>query len=192
MSTRGLFLITGKRHSISYPDNKGLYCTVRLYQHSDMYPTQALGEIVQATRIAHSAMGRYHKPITFKDITAKFFASCIMSATLDIYSDGFGSDIDLTAEGVYSIFPSLLSKNLFGDRADIEWAYTINIKDLKIEVWDGNPNVADYKRINPLKYVKELKPEYRDADYATIGAHCDQLMENGWLIHNFDPFWSYK
>ena len=134
MSTRSVIIITGKTHNYS---NEPF--TVRLYKHSDGYPSANLDLIVdaleQTKKVAKEYADRFENDLVYPVSLA---VGKVIGASTSFY--GIGAIVEEEFEESFE--PSHL-----GNHADLEWQYVIDLekKDVSVFKCNGNPQ-ASYKK----------------------------------------------
>ena len=179
MSTRAIIVVTG--------ENRIGPRAVRLYKHSDGYPTDTLADLVTATERAEGYITTRGQDLTI------YTQDCSVPALKDMPPPGFAAQV--TTAGFYwhgsayrvdEVFPSPDGTDIFGDQGDLEWVYHVNLTTRTITVWGGGYGAPEehFARgpVHPWDYADGLLPEYRQDEKTAIAAHMDKLMDQGWTI----------
>jgi hypothetical protein len=194
MSTRSIFVVTGKgmfnaEHQV-----------VRIYKHSDGYPTHNLAVLVDATEKATCLLAAFNRGRELKDcqgldaMQAKVFADCVIASTLNPWN-GFGAQIDRDDHGRsdsglhegLAIFHEPLKHSHFGNQGDLEWIYVVDLKARNIAVYSGDYESPDEilprGAVDPMSYADQLIPDAQADERSEIAAHMDKLMDLGWTFN---------
>ncbi len=153
MSTRSIIVVTGK------PNYNGDDQTIRLYKHSDGYPTGNLPIIRDALTKAIDECNHQAKrwKEDAKSPIPEFMAALLIGESASVY--GFGAKVDVY-EDDSAIYYSKVTKETLGIQADLEWIYVIDLKNKTLKIYNGDQNnVIKDKTENPMSYVECLREE---------------------------------
>lgn len=188
MSTRSIIVVTGKpKHGQDY--------TVRLYKHSDGYPTGNLPLIAEALTLAENKIRENaHTTEDLKEQPhAELIGQCIVAASLSVY--GFGAHID--DEWVSDNRPGKRSewsetfdpKKHLGNQGDLEWLYLVNQAEKSVSVFAsqfGEDAQTSFSKgpTDPLTYIKKLYPEFQEVEASHIQVAIYRIEAFG---YQFNP-----
>jgi hypothetical protein len=159
MSTRSIILVHGQ-------DLYEANATVRLYKHSDGYPSANL-PIIQ-TALLMAQQHQYDDDKTGLRINVSTMVGLLIGAATDEY--GMGARIDRD-EAQYA--EKFEPKHL-GDQADLEWIYVVDLYAKTVSIYGGgytgkSPQAAFKKGCaDPLSYVDCLVDEAKDDERTAI------------------------
>jgi hypothetical protein len=174
---------------------------VRLYQHSDGYPTNVLPTIRDAMKAVRKKSADHWQHISYKfpraefdfltvPINAELMAGCYIAEE----SSGFGMgarfekaiylETDIAAE-----WDEETRRKVYGNHGDIEWLYVVNSIERTIKVFGGGytgddpADTAAKGTVNPLSYVENLTEEYQDRETARIKNATRSLARYGFPVN---------
>lgn len=157
MSTRSIIVLTGAAE------------TIRLYKHSDGYPTGNLPVILEAIengqRLTKEHAERFKE--NPKLISVDTLCGLIIGAATSVY--GMGARID-SYDDDEAVYQEHFEPKHLGNQSDLEWIYLINLDNQTLSIFGGGytgevPQVA-FKNgeVDPVSYTKKLYPEYQDRE----------------------------
>lgn len=165
MGTRSIIVITGQA---KYSGTE----TVRMYQHSDGYPTGVLPTLHAALSIAISQVNEANEwarkhGLSEKSLTTEHVVGKIIGESTCQY--GIGCNIDQYDDDSARYDETFKPEHL-GTQSDLEWIYLVDLEAKSISIYGGGytgavPQVA-YKRktVNPLKYADSLREEFQNEE----------------------------
>lgn len=181
MSTRSIIIVTGKD---LYENDR----TVRLYKHSDGYPTGNLPLIYEALSKAKSQCDvdfeRFKTKRRIPNVDQ--VVGILIGAATDVY--GMGMRIDACDEDAATYSEKFKPKHL-GCQGDLEWIYVVNLTDFTVKVYGGGysgelPQYT-YKNgvVDPLQYADQLYPEYQDSERKEIQDGINSIESLGFKVN---------
>lgn len=184
MSTRSIIVVTGREKHRDTGE------TIRLYQHSDGYPTGVLPEIHAGLKRAidlciehENLFGDKSGPDRF---TAELVAHCIVCASVTVYGPSARIDDD---NGERAEYEGYVAMSHFGNQSDLEWIYLVNLETRSIGVYGGgfsgdSPQVVVARgTVDPASYADKLKSEYQENERKNTRKLVQQLEELGFYIN---------
>lgn len=156
MSTRSIIVVTGRSRYRSE------FETIRLYKHSDGYPTGNLPIIlksIQKSKEIEEDNNTGFKQSSGLKITADSFAGLVVGEAVTMY--GMGARIEKR-------YFEELNPDHLGGQCDLEWIYIVNTEKRTVEIYGGGftgkaPQFALKKgMVDPVIYAKR----YRDESFA--------------------------
>lgn len=191
MSTRSIIVITGKA---KYSGES----TIRLYKHSDGYPTGNLPIILQALKQATDQVNAHNEifksSLSKQSINVEQLTGLVIGASTSVYGIGARIDDDYlndsTKQAAYNqALNKTTAKQLLGNQSDLEWIYVIDLNKKDVSIYGGGytgnvPSVA-YKKgaVNPLKYIENLKSEYQDRESLQTIALIADIQSQGFTVN---------
>jgi hypothetical protein len=190
MSTRSVVLIRGVGR---YGSGNA---SVRVYQHSDGYPSWMLTELADTTEIAQRLVDEHvgnrperftDRPMpTLADMEAETFAGTLMAASLTWYGMAarLDDDHDDTRRAVYQ---GDYQDAHWGRQSDLEWMYLVDLPARAITVYadggydDPAAHLANGP-VDPRRYALEQSEGYRGREYARISRAMKALTAAGWTV----------
>jgi hypothetical protein len=161
MSTRSIIVVHGKAQ---YSPE-----VFRLYKHHDGYPTENLRIIAEAIERGNAMVEEQKKetppPLHSKTLSADTLTGLLVGAATSLY--GMGAQVEFHGSGD-------LKAEHFGDQSDLEWIYVIDTDTRSVRVFGGGysgdwpAEVVARGTVDPLNYVRRLKPEFQAETKATI------------------------
>lgn len=188
MSTRAILMVTGQNEYRNGPQ------TVRVYKHSDGYPSWVLRLLIRATELAEELLtSDYNQHIAkdhLDDLSAQAFADCFIAASLG--HRGFEARVDTNDEQkrTPAIYHDRLKSSHYGRQSDLEWVYVVDLKKRSVKVYGGGyddcaPQVFVRRgTVDPRREAGQMTDEYRDRYLGRICAALDRLQEQGWTVNN--------
>jgi hypothetical protein len=201
MSTRSIIVFTGNGN-YNQPE------TIRLYKHSDGYPTRNLVLIVEAIEKAqkiilddHNRFIRQLHPLsktklkTFsklealkvdpksifrkKEYTPEMLTGLTIGAATTVY--GMGAQLEES-------FESELEPKHLGNQWDLEWIYIVDLikKDVSIYTnsFKSGPQESFKKgTTDPVEYASELKEEYQKEEATKIKRLVKAIEDLGFTVN---------
>ena len=183
MSTRSIIVVTGLG---KHKDHQ----TVRLYQHSDGYPTGVLPEIYAGLKQALDLILDLEKQMgddQSRHLSAGLVANCIQCASVDVYG-GFAAKPDSDDPGKAD-YDSPFNTDHLGNQGDLEWIYVLDLGKMELNIYGGEytgegPEVAFNKGpVDPESYADKLKTEYQDRERKATQAVVEKLENLGLEIN---------
>jgi hypothetical protein len=191
MSTRSAVLIRGVGRFGSGVSS------VRVYQHSDGYPSWMLPELVEATKIAQRLVDEHvdNRPERFTDcpvptvadMEAETFAGALMAASLTWYGMAARMDDDHDDDTRRAVYQGDYQDAHWGRQSDLEWMYLVDLPARAITVYasggydDPAAHLANGP-VDPRRYALELSENYRGREYARISRAMQGLAAAGWTV----------
>ncbi len=181
MSTRSIIVVTGRD---LYDQDQ----TVRLYKHSDGYPTGVLPLISEALSKAREQCDADFERFKHKRRLPNVdqVVGILIGAATDVY--GMGIRIDACDEDSAIYAEKFESKHL-GCQGDLEWIYLVNLNDSTVKVYGGGYTgelpQKTYKigTVDPLKYVDGLYPEYQASERCEIQEAISGIEALGFKVN---------
>lgn len=170
MSTRSIIVITG---SAMYSGSE----TVRLYKHSDGYPSGNLPIIAEALANGKRLLEQYKET---RPLNVEAMLGLMIGAATSIY--GMGAKPEETYREEFK--PEHL-----GDQGDLEWIYLIDLEERTVQVYGGGfsgdlPQRAYEKGVvDPLYTDPDLQNEYRVAERKEIERAIEQIEAQGFRVN---------
>jgi hypothetical protein len=177
MSTRSIVLFTGQ----------GTYSpeTVRLYKHSDGYPTDNLRLIRDALKRSKD-INKAQGDDSLK-VPPEGVAALLIGASVSVYGPAACIDDDDGKPAIY--YGALFKPAHLSTQCDLEWIYLVNLDAKTVSVYGGGftgkaPQAA-YKRgeVDPLTYALKLKQEFQDAAGARILELVAEIETMGYVVN---------
>ena len=166
MSTRSIIVITGPQ--LYGSKNK----TIRLYKHSDGYPTgnlpiieRALG---RATEMVSSDNARFSKDEP-KPIYTETLVGLLIGESTSVY--GIGARID-SYEDDTAEYNSEFKPEHLGEQSDLEWIYIIDLEAKTLNIYGGSYGTG-LEAVNngptdPSTYADQLSEEFKEDERNSI------------------------
>ena len=180
MSTRGIYVLVGASNQVP----KG----IRLYQHCDMYPTQALPLIRNAIRKAEKLLvkgrDRFGSGMGYT-VTPDMLAGLLIGENTSIH--GMGTSIEESRQLV-AVTPGEI-EGILGNQGDLEWVYVVNTDNQTVNVYGGGYTgeiPAEFLKagtVEPLTYVENLIEEYQKDEAKAIKSAKRSLARLGWPVN---------
>lgn len=182
MGTRSIIVVTGK-------NRYGQDLTYRMYRHSDGYPSGALPVILAALKSSvaqcDETVRRYGYEAEHLPVAEQVVGNLIGAAT-DCYGMSVRIDDD---DGKPAVFGKALGLDEFGNQADLEWVFVIDLNALAVRIYGGGytgkiPQVAiERGPVDPISYANQLKTEYQESERATIRGLVAALAQVGFPVN---------
>jgi hypothetical protein len=187
MSTRAIVVVSGTDR---FSSDIGI---VRLYKHSDGYPTEVLADIVRATETAESYLLdnpwlRVHRMDrlcpSLADFPPKGFAAQLMAAANGWDGSAYRfddqhNDVDAQTQGP-------LRFDHYGNHGDIEWIYHLSVNKCVITIWGGDYGDSEMHfaagPVDPITYANCLREECQEDERMKISLAMEQLHDYGWAM----------
>ncbi len=192
MSTRAVIVVTGKNR----PYRPSGYKTVRLYTHSDGYPTNNLRVVLKAIRLAENLVaeeqihlpGADPRPAAIEDLDAETMADLVIAASVGWYGASAKVDEDWDTTGdqarqVRAVYQEKAERRHFGNQGDLEWAYLVDTEKRVVRVYRVHSHYIRLVQVDPRSYADELLDEYQEKERYEIALAMDQIVEAGWTIN---------
>lgn len=171
MSTRSIIVITG-------PAQYSGHETVRLYKHSDGYPSGNLPIIVEAL-VNGKRLQKEYKEET-RPLKVETMTGLLIGAATSIY--GMGAKPEET-------YMEEFKPEHLGDQSDLEWIYLLNLQNRTVEIYGGGfsgelPQRAYEKGVvDPLQYAYQLQSAYRASEIKMIESAIKQIESLGFKVN---------
>jgi len=181
MSTRSIILVKGKGR---YDEN----IIIRLYKHSDGYPTENLPLIFNTLKTCLNIVIRKKcfYPFLYKHFNPEFFAYKLMGKSVTIYGKGAHIDKFENDPGEYD---SEFKLEHLGNQFDLEWIYIVDLEQKSVNVYGGGysgkePQIA-FKRgfVDPESYSKQLYEEYQSSEIKKIKQYVKDIELLGFKVN---------
>jgi hypothetical protein len=167
---------------------------VRLYKHSDGYPTDVFANIIQTTESAECYIRNNASLLTvfredgqcpgLDEMPSGGFAAQLIAAGNTWDGSAYRFD---DADPTPAIDTGPLRDDHFGNHGDLEWVYLIDVKSRLVTIWGGRYGATQehFARgpTDPRKYADALGVDYREQERATIAAHLVTLRAAGWRVN---------
>lgn len=181
MSTRSIIVVTGKT-IYDQPE------TIRIYKHSDGYPTANLPLIQKALKSSldqvYAAQKRFKS--SANRISVAQVVGHLIGAATTVYGMGANIDQDDNSQAIYD---DSFRVHMLGCQCDLEWIYLINLNTKTVDVYGGGysgdePQKTHRKgRVDPLTYVNQLVEDVRKDEKQTISKSIADLKEIGFVVN---------
>lgn len=199
MSTRSVIVVTGK-------NKYGQSETIRLYKHSDGYPTGVLPIIQEAIKAVQKtvldesnicrkgddvfktfAAVRNHTPEKFESVYS-MTSQHLAGKLIGLGSDCYGMGIQLEES-----FKDAFHARHLGSQSDLEWMYVVDLEAMTCEVYGGgytgNSPAYDMRKgfVDPASYADKLIESCQARERLAIKAACDGIKRLGFSINSDVP-----
>lgn len=184
MSTRSIIVVTGRGN---YSGDR----TIRLYKHSDGYPTGNLPLIAEALTKAKEQCDAENKRFESskpKTPIVDQVVGLLIGASSDVY--GMGARIDDEDEGKLAIYSEKLKPKHLGNQWDLEWIYIVDLNSNAVKIYGGgytgqSPQHAYRKgMVDPMGYADQLKSEYQDRERQEIQSAINAIKASGFKVNS--------
>lgn len=175
MSTRSIIVVTGKSKYGTQSE------TVRLYKHSDGYPTGNLPVIIEALKKSveqhKEQCKRFKEEFCFSKLNVEQVTGNLIGAATTVY--GMGASIEECVGDEFS--PEHL-----GSQSDLEWIYIVDLSLRQVRIYGGgftgkSPQYAYNKgTIDPLIYAERLRAEYQSDEAKETEKLVNELIDVGY------------
>lgn len=181
MSTRSIIMVTG---ITLYNQPR----TIRLYKHSDGYPTGNLPLIFEALNKGQKQVGKFNE--RFKDsknLVVDQITGLIIGEASDVY--GMGAKID-SEDGDQAVYPEKIKPEHLGNQGDLEWIYVVDLDVRTLNIYGGRytgelPQVAYGKGVvDPLTYCDHLKPDYVQPEIDATKEVVSEIEKLGFKVNH--------
>jgi hypothetical protein len=188
MGTRAVILVTGLHwQGETIPE------TVRLYRHHDGDPSWTLKDIADGIRAAEkvcSAKTRRWADPRYDYTPARTVADCIIAASIGWGGADIRVDVDGPGNtkntGSPAVYAQALGPQHYGDQADLEWAYVVDVRRKGITVYGGYGTVATLRAAGPQRpevHLEILHDDYVPKVRRRIRAGMRALLKLGWAVN---------
>ena len=163
MSTRSIIVVHGED---LYEKNK----TVRLYKHSDGYPTGALEVIQNAIELIQKHKYEDYKTKAVR-INVSTMVGMLIGAGTSEYGMGVRIDSTWTENGPEQLaeYNEAFETKHLGGQSDLEWIYIIDVAKQTVSIFGGGytgKNAQSFKLANPYDYANCLIKECQASEIA--------------------------
>jgi len=180
MSTRSIILITGKSR---YGDPG----TIRLYKHSDGYPTGTLG-VIQAA-LAKSINQQREYAERFKEpkpdpVGVEQVVGNLIGESTTVHGQG---------ARVEESFEEPFEPNHLGNQSDLEWIYLVDLDSNAVKIFGGGytgqrPQAAlKLGPVNPEQYAKDLRAECQAGKIEETNRLVESIKAIGFSVNANQP-----
>jgi hypothetical protein len=183
MSTRSIILITG--------DGKhGTAQTIRLYKHSDGYPTGNLPIIAEALSKAKEQCKETNQRFQTDNPripSVEQVTGVLIGLATDSY--GMGARLDDDGDGKTAFYNEKFKPKHLGRQGDLEWVYVVNLDNNTVKVFGGGytgdgPQRAFKKGVvDPREYANQLKEEYQESELKAIDESIQAIEATGFKLN---------
>jgi len=158
MSTRSIIVITGKQRIHSKHDQ-----TVRLYKHSDGYPTGNLPIIVETLKKAQKQIKAYNKG-SIRSEKASLHVDQVVGLLIGEATSVYGQGANVDAYGEDTGIGGAFEPSLLGKHGDVEWHYIVDLENKTVGIYGGGDSQEAFKigPADPFSYALNLYPEYQE------------------------------
>lgn len=168
MSTRSIIVVTSKSK------------TVRVYKHSDGYPTGNLPVIAEAIQSLGASLKGAVKKVSKKlgiEVTPDSLAQAILKVA------------ELDPSNLEESFDAPLTPKMLGGQQDLEWIYVVDVDAKTVNVYGGgytgNGPQGAFKSgvVDPMSYTKQLYPEYQGREGKAIQEAISEIEKTGFKLN---------
>lgn len=183
MSTRSIIMIVGKGN---YNDER----SVRIYRHSDGYPSSVLPLIAvvlsKANEQCEADNRRYNSGKPRVPIVEQV-VGLLIGASTDTY--GMSVRIDEGEDGKPAIYFEKFKVKHLGNQYDLEWVYVVDLNSDSVKVYGGGYSGESpqhtYRKglVDPLSYADQLKKEFQEQERQEIKKAIALIKGTGFTLN---------